>query len=57
MLHWALFFFIATIIAGVFGFLGIAAGAESIAKVLFFIFLMLFLVSLGSELLSRTSQP
>ena len=57
MLHWALFFCIATIIEGVFGFLSIAAGAESIAKILFFIFLMLFLASLGSELLSRKSQP
>jgi uncharacterized membrane protein YtjA (UPF0391 family) len=34
------------IIAAVFGFGGIAAGASSIAKILFFVFLVLFLLSL-----------
>lgn len=46
MLSWALMFFIVAIIAGLFGFTGIASGAASIAKTLFFIFLVLFLVSL-----------
>lgn len=35
MLKWALIFFIVSLIAGVFGFTGIAAGAASIAKILF----------------------
>jgi uncharacterized membrane protein YtjA (UPF0391 family) len=46
MLYWALMFFIVAIVAAVFGFGGIAAGAGSIAQVLFFVFLVLFLVSL-----------
>ena len=46
MLHYAAIFFVIAIIAGIFGFGGIAAGAVEIAKVLFFIFLVLFVVSL-----------
>jgi uncharacterized membrane protein YtjA (UPF0391 family) len=46
MLWWAVVFFIVAIIAAVFGFGGIAAGAVGIAKVLFFIFLALFIISL-----------
>src|SRR5690242_11491135 len=38
MLHYAVVFFIIALIAAVFGFGGIAAGAVGIAKVLFFIF-------------------
>ena len=37
MLEWALVFFIISIVAAVFGFTGIAAGAAKIAKWLFFI--------------------
>ena len=39
MLKWALIFFIVSIIAGLLGFTGVAAGAASIAKILFFLFL------------------
>jgi uncharacterized membrane protein YtjA (UPF0391 family) len=46
MLRWAIAFFIIAIIAAVFGFGDIADGATDIAKILFFIFLILFLVSL-----------
>jgi uncharacterized membrane protein YtjA (UPF0391 family) len=46
MLSWALTFFVLAIIAAVFGFGGIAAGASQIAQVLFFLFLVLFIVSL-----------
>lgn len=46
MLSWALTFFVLAIIAAVFGFGGIAAGATSIAKILFFLFLVLFVISL-----------
>jgi uncharacterized membrane protein YtjA (UPF0391 family) len=42
----ALAFFVLAIIAGVFGFGVIASGAVGIAKVLFFIFLVLFIISL-----------
>lgn len=46
MLYWALIFFILAIVAALFGFGGIAGGAMWIAKVLFVVFLVLFLVSL-----------
>ena len=46
MLNWALTFFIIAIIAALFGYGGIAASAAGIAKVLFFVFLALFIVSL-----------
>ena len=46
MLRWALIFFVVAIIAAIFGFGGIAAGAVSIAKVLFYIFVVLFLITL-----------
>lgn len=46
MLYWAAVFFVIALVAAVFGFGGIAGGAISIAKILFFVFLVLFLVSL-----------
>ena len=46
MLSWAAAFFVIAIIAAVFGFGGIAAGAAGIAKILFFLFLIAFAVSL-----------
>jgi uncharacterized membrane protein YtjA (UPF0391 family) len=46
MLTWALIFFVVAIVAAIFGFGGIAAAAGGIAKILFFVFLALFLISL-----------
>lgn len=46
MLSWVVTFLIIALIAAVFGFGGIVAGAVSIAKILFFIFLVLFVLSL-----------
>lgn len=46
MLNWALTFLIVALIAAVFGFGGIAVQAAGIAKILFVVFLVLFLVSL-----------
>jgi uncharacterized membrane protein YtjA (UPF0391 family) len=53
MLRWAVAFFIIAIIAAIFGFGGIAVAAAGIAKILFFIFLVLFLVALLSGLVRR----
>jgi uncharacterized membrane protein YtjA (UPF0391 family) len=47
-------FFIVALIAAVLRFSGIAVAAAGIAKILFYIFLVLFLVSLVSHLLRRT---
>lgn len=46
MLKWALIFFLISLVAGFFGFTGVASGARTIAKVLFFIFLAIFLIVL-----------
>ena len=46
MLKLAIIFFIISLIAGFFGFTDIAAGTKGIAKVLFFIALIIFLVVL-----------
>ena len=53
MLYWAAVFLIVAIVAAVFGFGGIAAGASTIAKVLFFVFLVVFLAALISGLARR----
>lgn len=53
MLHYAVVFLVIALIAALFGFGGIAAGAVEIAKVLFFIFLALFVVSLVVGLFRR----
>lgn len=53
MLRWALAFFVIAIIAAILGFGGIAVAAAGIAKILFFIFLVLFLVALLSGLMRR----
>ncbi len=46
MLTWAVVFLIIAIIAGIFGFRNVEGVAIQIAKVLFFIFIILFIVSL-----------
>jgi uncharacterized membrane protein YtjA (UPF0391 family) len=46
MLRYAAIFFVIALVAALFGFTGIAAGAVEIAKILFFVFLVLFIVSL-----------
>lgn len=51
-LSWALAFFIVAVISAVFGFTGIAAGADEIAKILFVVFVILFLVYLIAGFLS-----
>jgi len=54
MLRWAIAFFIVAIVAAIFGFGGIAVAAAGMAKILFFIFLVLFLVALLGGLVRRT---
>lgn len=53
MLHYAAVFLVIAIVAALFGFGGIAAGAVDIAKILFFIFLVLFVVSALIGLIKR----
>ncbi len=46
MLHYAVVFFVIALIAALFGFGGIAAGAMGIGKILFFVFVILAVASL-----------
>lgn len=53
MLRWTIIFIIIAIVAAIFGWGGISDGAESIAKILFFIFIILFVLSLIGRLFRR----
>lgn len=53
MLYWTLIFLIVAIVAAFLGFGGMAIAAAGIAKTLFFIFLVLFLVSLLTNVFRR----
>ena len=59
MLRWAVIFLVIAIIAGIFGFGQVSAGAVSIAMTLFYVFLaitvILFLMSLITG--NRRSTP
>jgi uncharacterized membrane protein YtjA (UPF0391 family) len=46
LLKWALICLLISLVAGTFGYTGLARGAAQISKVLFFIFLVIFLVIL-----------
>ena len=46
MLKWALVFFVISVVAGFFGFTGVASKTRTIAKVLFFLALAIFLIVL-----------
>jgi uncharacterized membrane protein YtjA (UPF0391 family) len=53
MMRYAAIFLVIALIAALFGFTGIAAGAVQIAKILFFVFLLLFVASLIVALIRR----
>lgn len=46
MLNWALMFLIIALVAALFGFTTVAGTAIGAAKIVFFVFLVLFVVSL-----------
>jgi uncharacterized membrane protein YtjA (UPF0391 family) len=58
MLKWAVVFLLIAIVAGIFGFTGVEEASATIAKVLFGIFLVLFVgalaigLAIGSKLVS-----
>ncbi len=54
MLSWAITFLIIALIAGILGFTGIAGTAVGFAKILFGVFLILFIVSLA---IGRRTPP
>ena len=46
MLGWAITFLVAALIAGLFGFGGIASASVGIAQILFFVFIALFVIAM-----------
>ncbi len=46
MLYWAFVFLIIALVAGIFGFGGVSVAAAGFAKILFFVFLIVFVLSL-----------
>jgi uncharacterized membrane protein YtjA (UPF0391 family) len=57
MLYWAAIFLIMAIIAAAFGFGGISSAAVGIAQILFFIFLVLFVVSVIAGVVRGRRPP
>lgn len=53
MLYWAAVFFVIALVAALFGFGGIAAGAAEIGRILFFVFLVVFAVTFLLGLVGR----
>ncbi len=51
MIRWVITFLIIAVVAAIFGFGGIAAGAVGIAKIIFYIAIILFVISLIRSLL------
>jgi len=57
MLYWALLFLLVAVIAGVFGFGGVASASIGIAQILFFIFLVGFIITLVVHLFRGRTPP
>jgi uncharacterized membrane protein YtjA (UPF0391 family) len=57
MLYYVLVFLILALIAGALGFSGVQFMSIEIARILFFIFIVLFLVSLVMSLLGKGKGP
>jgi len=56
MLRLALLFLVLSLLAALFGFGGIAVASAEIARVIFFIFLVLFVVALLGGLMGRPAD-
>lgn len=56
MLYWALVFFIVSLVAGIFGFGGMASAAAGMAQILFYVFLVFFVVTLIAGLAGGTTR-
>ena len=55
MLKLALFFLVISLVAALFGFTGISAASADIAKILFFIAIVIFLVLLVAGLMAGST--
>jgi uncharacterized membrane protein YtjA (UPF0391 family) len=57
MLRWALIFLVIALIAAALGFTGVYVAAAGIAKLLFYVFVILFVVSLVMHLARGRRGP
>jgi len=55
MLRLALFFFVISLVAAVFGFTGVAVASAEIARVLFFVTIVIFLALLVAGLMAGST--
>jgi uncharacterized membrane protein YtjA (UPF0391 family) len=53
VLNWAITFFLIAVVAALVGFSGVAAGAATVAKIIFALFLTLFVAFLVIGLMRR----
>jgi uncharacterized membrane protein YtjA (UPF0391 family) len=53
MIRWIIAFLVIELIAAVLGFGGIAEGAAEIAKIIFYIFIVLFVISIIGRLFRK----
>ena len=56
MFRWAIVFLMITFIAGIFAFAGLVLAAAAVAKLIFYLFLVLFLLALIAGLLRKSSS-
>ena len=56
MFRWAVIFLVIAFIAGLFAFAGLVLAAAAVAKLIFYLFLILFLLALIAGLL-RKARP
>ncbi len=52
MLRWALVFLVLALVAGLLGFTGVAGESMAIARILFFVFLIVFVIGLVYSLVT-----
>ncbi len=57
MLRWALAFLLVAILAGALGFGGVAGAATDIARVLFLVFIVMFVLSCFGHMARRGGGP
>jgi uncharacterized membrane protein YtjA (UPF0391 family) len=50
MIRWAIGFFVIALLAALLGFTGVAVAFAGIAKILFYIFIVLFVITLAGHL-------
>jgi len=57
MLRWALIFLVVALVTAMLGFTSVAGASIGIAKILFYVFAALFLVSLAVQVFRGRSTP